>query len=452
MILVNSINKYLKSGEHRSVKIKKNIIASFLIRSISIAINLSVVSLALSYVNTIQYGIWVTLTSVINWFTYFDFGMGNGLRNKLATAVSFEEYDKAKRYISTTYAIFSLIGLSVFFLFSIISPHIDWNQILNIPAAVNDDIHLALLMLVGTLCIQFVVQIINTVLNSMQETAKAELVTMLGQAGMLIALIVLKYTVKGNLKVLMIALNIVPLIIVLLSSMFFYTKRYKSIAPSLKSVDFQYAKSILNLGGAFFLIQIGSLVLFQTDNIILTRILGPEAVTKFNVTYKLYSVIIIVFSIIAAPYWSAFTDAWAKKDYQWINKSIKRLRETWLFTSFIVVPVFFVLAKFIFKLWLPHDLVIASSLSIAMAVYVVFSTCLSFSCYFLYGIGKLRVLIVLYLLVMLTNVPLGIALGRLWGIEGVVLSNVVAFIFMSSILWIQTNKIMEKKAVGIWNV
>src|SRR5204863_2942024 len=135
-------------------------------------------------------------------------------------------------------------------------------------------------------------------------------------------------------------------------------------------------KSILNLGGAFFLIQIGSLILYQTDNIIITKILGPEAVTKFNVTYKLYYVIFVVSSIIASPYWSAFTDAYVKEDYQWIKKSMKRLREVWLFTSFVIVPVFFVLSKFFFKIWLPDNLNISLSLSLSMAVYIIFSTCL----------------------------------------------------------------------------
>lgn len=451
MFFVDLLNRFIKSGENRNVRIKKNIVLSFLIRSFSVAINLLIVSLAIKYVDPVQYGVWLTLTSIISWFTYFDFGMGNGLRNKLATAVAFKEYDKAKKYISTTYAIFAIIAVSFFILFYFVNPYINWNSILNIPSTVDSNIHLVLSVLVGTLCIQFVVQLINTVLNSLHETAKAELITLLGQAGMLITLLILRHTVEGNLRVLIIALNIVPLVIILLASLFLYNRRHKLLAPSLKSIDFSYVKSILNLGGAFFLIQIGSLILFQTDNIIITRILDPEAVTKFNVTYKLYSVITVVFSIIAAPYWSAFTEAYAKEDYQWINGSIKRLREVWLFTSFVIVPVFFVLAKFLFKILFPDTLDINVGLSASMAVYVICSTCLSLNCYFLFGIGKLRVLLILYLLVTLTNIPLGIALGKWMGIEGVVIANIIAFVFMNTVLWVQINKILRHKASGIWN-
>ena len=451
MFFVNALNRFIKSGETRSVKVKKNIVISLLVRVLSLAINFSIVPLTIQYVDPVRYGIWLTLASLISWFTFFDFGMGNGLRNQLATALAHQEYDKAKTYVSTTYAILSIISVAVFISFCFLNPLINWNAFLNVPSSVNENIHLVLLIVLGTFCIQFVVQLLSTVLISLQEPAKAELITLLGQVGLLITLIVLKYTVRGSLSVLVIALNVMPVLTIIVSSIIFYNSKLKFIAPSWKSIDFSYTKSILNVGGAFFLIQLGALILFQTDNIIITKILGPEAVTKFNVAYKLYSVVILGFSIIVTPYWSAFTDAWAKGDYSWINGSMKRLREVWLFTSFIVVPVFFMAAKFLFKIWLQDSVIVNMSLSLLMAVYVICYTCLALNCYFLNGIGKLRVQLVLYLLITVTNVPLGIVMGKWMGIEGVVIANIIAFVFMNTILWIQTNKILRHKAFGIWN-
>lgn len=450
MLFVESLSKFIKRGEKRSVTIKKNIIFSFLIRGLSLAINFSIVPLTIQYVDPARYGVWLTVATIISWFTFFDFGMGNGMRNKLATAMAYKDFKRAKKYISTTYAIFALIGLSVFILFCFVNPYINWNGFLNIPATVDENINLVLLMVLGTFCVQFILQLLNTVLTSLQQPARAEFITLLGQAALLATLIILKYTVKGSLSILVVALNVAPLAILLLASLFLYNTKLKMISPSFKSVDFSCTKDILNVGGAFFLIQVGALILFQTDNIIITKIIGPEAVTKFNVTYKLYSVLIMVFSIVAAPYWSAFTDAWAKKDYNWINGSIKRLREIWIFTSFVVVPVFFLLSKFLFNIWLSDTLNINLSLSLLMAVYVICYTCLVLNCYFLNGIGKLRVQLILYLVVAVTNIPLGIVMGTWWGIEGVITANILAFVFMNIMLWIQTNKILQHKASGIW--
>lgn len=451
MFLVKLLSRRIQLGEQRNVTIKKNIFFSFLIRGLGVAINLSLVSIAIDYVDPVRYGIWLTLTSIITWFTYFDFGMGNGLRNNLTTAIAYNEWEKAKKYVSTTYAFFILLSLIVFLLFFLANPHINWNQLLNIPASVTDDLHLVLLVLLGSLCVQFVLQLVNTVLNAMQQTAKAEFITLMGQVAMLGTLLVLKFTTRGSLEVLIVALNVAPLFIATLASVILYTGKYKLVAPSFSAIDFTQVPTILNVGAAFFFIQIGSLVLHQTDNVIITRVLGPEAVTTFNVTYKLYNVIILAFTIIGAPYWSAFTDAYVKKDYQWISKSITRLRKVWLFVASVIVPLFFSVSGFLFTALFPDALSISWTLSASMAVFVICTTCLSLNCFFLYGVGKLRVLLFLYLIVMVAKVPLGIFLSQWWGVEGVVASNIVAYIFMNTILWFQINKIVEQKAVGLWN-
>ena len=451
MFFAASIEKFIKGGDKRSVRLKKNIVTSFLIKGLSIAINFSIVPLTIDYVDSVQYGIWLTLTSIISWFTFFDFGMGNGLRNQLAKAVALNEYNKAQKYISTTYVVFGIIALSVFLLFFLVNPFINWNRFLNIPVVVDEDLHWILLLVLGCFCIQFVLQLLNTVLVALQEPAKADFITLLGQIGLLITLLIFKNNVKGSLSVLAIALYLSPLLVLTIASLLYYNRKLKLLAPSFKRIDFKYVRSIMNLGGTFFLIQIGAMILFQTDNIIIANILGPEAVTAFNVAYKLYSILLLLFSIIVTPYWSAFTEAYAKKDFEWINSNIKGLREIWLVVSLLVTPVFLLLSKYLFKLWLPDSVTIDFSLSMIMAVYIIFYNCLALNCYFLNGVGKLRLQLVLYLLVSITNIPLAIMLGKIWGVEGVISANIIGFLFMNLVLWIQTNKLLRQKAVGIWN-
>ena len=81
------LNSVINKGHKRSVKAKKNILASFLIKGGNIAISLILVPLTIHYVNPTQYGIWLTLSSIIGWFAFFDIGFGNGLRNKFAEEI-----------------------------------------------------------------------------------------------------------------------------------------------------------------------------------------------------------------------------------------------------------------------------------------------------------------------------------------------------------------------------
>ena len=57
------------------------------------AIGLVLVPLTINYLNPTKYGIWITLSSVIGWFSFFDIGLGNGLRNRFAEAIANNDHN-----------------------------------------------------------------------------------------------------------------------------------------------------------------------------------------------------------------------------------------------------------------------------------------------------------------------------------------------------------------------
>ncbi len=103
LIWLPFLNNIFSKGHERSIKAKKNIIASFFIRGISIAISLILVPLTINYVNPSRYGIWLTLSSIIAWFSFFDIGLTQGLRNKFAEAKAKGNDELAQIYVSTTF-------------------------------------------------------------------------------------------------------------------------------------------------------------------------------------------------------------------------------------------------------------------------------------------------------------------------------------------------------------
>ncbi|MBL4594173.1 MAG: hypothetical protein JKX68_10215 [Flavobacteriales bacterium] len=115
--MTNSLFNKFFSRHERSVKAKKHILGSFLLKGISIAISLLLVPLTIDYLNPTKYGVWITLMSVITWFSFFDIGLGNGLRNKFSVAKAEGKDELARTYISTTYAIITIISVVLFVVF-----------------------------------------------------------------------------------------------------------------------------------------------------------------------------------------------------------------------------------------------------------------------------------------------------------------------------------------------
>jgi len=441
----------LKREDQRSDKILKNVILSFGVKAGSILVGLLLVPLTINYINPVQYRIWLTISSVVSWMSFFDIGMGNGLRNKLAAAIALGEYDKAKKYVSTTYLLLSFIAAGVFLLFLILSPLFDWNSILNIPVTINENIRLIITIVIGAFCMQFVVQLINVVLTALHEPALAGLISFIGQLALLIGILILKQLVPGSLHVLVWLLTLIPLSVLLIASLYLYRTTLKGVAPEIKKIDIRQAGGILNTGSIFFLIQIGTLVLFQTDNIVIAKVLGPESVTRFNVSYKLFSVVIMVFTIVITPFWSSVTDAYTKQDFDWLKRCLVKINRFWLASSFVIVPLLVLFSGPVYVLWLGKAVAVSPVLSVCMGLYVIGYTWVMANCYFLNGFGKLRIQLILYAIVCVLNLPLAVYMGKTWGLPGIVLANVILLLVMGATLTIQSNKIVRGKATGLWN-
>jgi O-antigen/teichoic acid export membrane protein len=437
-------------GHERSVKAKKNILASFVIKGLGIAISLVLVPLTINYINPSRYGIWLTLSSIVGWFSFFDIGFGNGLRNKLAEAKAKGEEELAKIYVSTTYAILSIIIGIVLVLFLCINPFVNWAKVLNTTPDMAGELSILVIIVFVFFCLRFVFQLINTVLSANQEPAKAAFFDFLGSLFSLLIIFVLTKTTSGNLILLGATFSLTPVLVLFVSSFWFYKRDYKRFAPSLKFVKFRYARNLMSLGIKFFVIQIAALVLFNTSNIIVTQLFGPAEVTTFNVSFKLFSVITMIFSIIALPLWSAFTDAYARNEFGWIKTTLSKMTKVWILLIVLTI-ITLVSSPWIYKMWVGNSVSVPFALSAAMSSYVIVYVWQTIHVFFLNGIGKIRLQLYLVIFSGLINIPLAIFLGKKMGLVGITLTSTLLFTFMGIIFSIQTKKILNRTAVNIWN-
>ncbi len=450
---MNNIRQYITNfftqGNQRSIEAKKNILGTIAIKGVSIAISLVMVPITIHYVNSTQYGIWLTLSSIIGWFSFFDIGFGNGLRNKFAESIARGEHEKARIYVSTTYAILSIIIFVVLILFFLINPFLNWSKILNTPSVMADELSLLALIVFVFFCLQFVLQLIITVITANQQPAKASLLYFFGSLLSLSIIFILTKTTSGNLLYLGIVSGIAPLVILIASSIWYYTNNYKAYAPSIRYVRFRFAYDLMSLGLKFFIIQIAFVIFYQTSNIIIAQLFGPAQVTPYNIAFKYFSVIPMFFGIILTPFWSAFTEAWSKNDIVWIKNIMKKLKLFWSLLVAIAL-IMFICSSFVYRIWVGKEIVVPISLSAVIAIYVILNAWNGIFSNFLNGVGKIKLQLYIALFGSLVNIPLAIFLGKELGIYGVILSTTLISLLASVISPIQYNKIINNKAQGIW--
>ncbi len=440
---------FLKKDQ-RTLQINRNILFSFLLKIGSVTITFLLVPLTIDYISPVQYGIWLTISSIVYWINVFDIGIGNGLKNEIAYALAVKDERNLKTYVSTGYAVLAIIALLIFTLFLLLSSFINWSRLLNIAEVSSEELRRVMIIVMGFFCIQFVVQVIDAVLSATQQVFKSSLILFTGQLLGLIIIYLLTLFVPGTLLLLVTVMAGSSVVVLIIASLYLYSTELKRFAPGLGSIDFTYVKKLLTVGGAFFIIQIGAMILTNANNFIITRILGPEAVTTYNIPFRLFSFVSMLFAIIIMPYWSAFTDAYAKKDMDWIKTNIKKLRIFWLGLS-LLGAVVFVISGFLYKVWIHNAVVVPVSLSFCVLLYIVVYMWHTLHVYFLNGIGKIRLQLLVIIAGVIFNIPLAVYAGRMFGLPGIVCANTLTFTIMGLIYTFQYKKIVWDTASGIWN-
>ncbi len=448
-ILINKLDAAYDKND-RSSGILRNVINSSGIRALSIIISLILLPLTLNYVNATEYGIWVTVSSVIAWMSSFDLGMGNGLRNKIAAAYAHNSEEKGRMYVSTTYAVLGLIALFFFVGFMIINSFLDWSKIFNTPGNMEGTLSQVVVIVLICFCFQFILQTINNLLTAIHLPYKANLVQFYGHLLSLIGILFLTFFTESNLFYMVIVLAASPVIMMGVLSIYYFSKDLKFLKPSFRLVNFKMSKGLFTTGGVFFVIQIGALVLYQTDNLIIANVLGVEEVSVFNVVYKYYMSLFMVISVVLTPYWSAFTDAFELNDYDWMRRNIQKLRR--IFLGFILVCIVTIaISPIVFKYWIGDALEIPFMVSLAVGSYFIVFFWHNIHTVFINGIGKLKIQLITILIGAFLNVPLSIFLGKVIGLPGVILSNFIIFAITGIVFYIQVEKILNQTASGVWN-
>jgi len=448
--LKNKVLGFWNGGHERTLKIKRNIIYTFLIKGTSVLVGFILIPLTIGYLNKGQYGIWLTIASLVTWMNTFDIGLSNGLRNKMAHSLALGEKDSIVKYISTTYAMLFLISFMIFSIFFIVGSFFNWNELLNIKNSISYNIWPIILIALGSFCVQFFLQPINSVLTATHQPFKSSLILLSGQVLTFVLTYLLTIFTKGSLFTLVFVVAGSPLFVFLIANIYYFNTELKPYAPKFSHIDFGSGRSLLSVGGVFFFIQMGAVVLYQTDNIVITRTLGPDEVTTFNVAYKYFSVISVIFGIIMNPYWSAFTDASAKNDWDWIKHSIRKMRVIWLYVAGVAM-LLYLFSDIFYKAWLHNKVIVPNILSLTMAIYVITVAWQSIYAYSLNGIGKLRMQLIFVVTTAILNIPLSVFLIRRVGISGTVIANIILVFIMNIVFTYQVNQIVKQKAKGIWN-
>ena len=408
---------FIKSSIKRNKELFWNIIGSFGVKGVAVAINVLSLPAYLAYFPDQKIlGVWFTIISILNWVLTFDLGIGNGLRNLIVNPILNNDYIKVKQYISTAYVTIGVICFSIGIFFYFLVKFLNWNDILNIssnlitPKTLINSISLIFLAVL----LQLFLRLIISILYALQKPTISNSILLI--SNLLILIFLLSYK-QENVSIALTSLSLVYIFSInfplFLASIYVFTlTNLKKSRPNIYYYRREYSKSIVKLGMIFLTIQISLLLINSTNEFIIAKFYSPKDVVSYQAYFKIFSVYLLFFSLLTIPIWSAITKAYEENKILWIRKIYNYLNIIgFLFIIPISTTIFFF--KDIIDIWIGTKVVeIELSTTILFGVYYMVMIFIYAANCVANGISKLKPQLVVNVTAAVLKIPLVIMLSK----------------------------------------
>lgn len=381
-------------------------------------------SLTFKYLGKNDYGIWVTIYSIISWVYFLDFGFSNVIKTKLPTLLQ-DKQKEVNVLISTIYIGIGAISLFILLLFFLLNLVVSFADFLNIDVAfVNFNAILFLNLLFSALIL--IIGNYKALFVGVVKTHIVEFSMMIIQLFVFCFIFLLyKWNLfQGHSKVLMVScvFGMLNLLIGLGFTIYFFNKN-KDIKVSFQYFDLNILKINASLGLKYFIIQACMIVIYSTDYVLITKYFGPKDVANYDIVLKVFQVPMMLIIAALSPFWSIFSKTFVEQKYSWIRKTLVIYNLSFLFFIAGIAVLTLIIDEIIY-LWMNVRFKISKTLLLWISIYIIMRAFTSMYNYFLNGINKINLTLWLTVFGAIINIPLCILFIKSGiGVSGIVIGN-----------------------------
>jgi O-antigen/teichoic acid export membrane protein len=359
-------------------------------RGISILANLAQVPIALHYLKSEAFGLWMTLVGGVQLMSFADLGMGFGLQNKISEAYGRDDLQSVRDFYKTGWLILAAVGLGIAVVGLPLCWLIPWGQLFKIhDPLLKAEVPGALAVILAFFCMGLPLNAgvrlavgmqlgwVSGVWNAVSSVVCLGLIILGKHCGVgFVTLVAMAMSapVIGNIGMIGHTFRV-------LGKRFSGTKgRYRVGLPG----------AILRQGMLFLLPQIGAMVVNSAPAVIIASVLGTTAVTPFNVCQRLCNAFITILQLPLAGLWPAYAEAKSRGDHDWVSKTfVKSLYYTAIASIVIALAIIFG-GRMAVSMWTNGAIIPDNALLIGFGIWSVILALTSPLAVFLNGCGELH--------------------------------------------------------------
>lgn len=386
--------------------------------------------LAVRYLGAERYGVWATITTTAVWINLLDLGIANTLTNSISGAYALGDKPAAARHFTNALALTGGIAAGVGLVLAFVFPRINWVRLFNVSANVSaTEVEHTVAAAVGLMLLSLPCGLASKLLAGYQELHRNNYAAATGAVAGLCGL-ALGIALHVSMPVLFVmsagCLTFASLAMLIL--VVTWQKPWLLPRPSL--VDRASVKGLLDSGWSFFLIQVAAVVVFSSDNLVVSHYLGASEVTPYSVTWRVVGLAAVLQSLIFPALWPAYAEAYARRDYSWIRRTFLITMKGTVALNVACVTVLMLFGRSLIRIWAGPAAVPSTYLLLAMGIWAVLNGLMSVESCLLAALNRTREQAVLSIIAAAVNIALSLALVRHIGALGVIGGTILSYLIV----------------------
>lgn len=292
-------------------------------KAIAMACSLVQVPIALHFLGSEAFGLWMTLSSAVALMSFADLGIGVGVQNSVAEAFAHNDPTRITRIFTTGILLMAAIGAAVFVIGALICSEVNWTTLFQVKdSTLTPMVRPALFLVLGMFAAGLPLNAFQRVANGLQLGWINGIATAVGSI-LALGLVILGSASQVPFLVFL-AMALLPPILVNLITGGILFKHLNWRLNQPWSPDFSLTRPLMRQGLVFLIPQVNTMVLLTAPQLIISATLGLSAVTPYNLCQRLLNIVTQLTQMAIGPLWPAYTEARARGDWNWIATAYRR--------------------------------------------------------------------------------------------------------------------------------
>jgi O-antigen/teichoic acid export membrane protein len=385
------------------------------------------VPMALQYLGSERFGMWMTLSSLLALMSFADFGIGNGVLDMVSKAQRDDNDVEITEVISSGAIGLLLISILMVLVTIVLYPVVSWQQIFQAKSelAIRESGPSWLVFLL-CLAITIPLTLASKVQLGLQQGYATNLWAGVGGVMSLVGVIAAIYLEMG-VPGLVLALYGGPVLAQAINYIVYFNFLEKKLAPRLSCVSMETMRKIYSSGFIFFLLQVTAVVSFRADTLFVVHYSGAAEAGTYAVVERMFSTVTMLVGVATAPLWPAYSEAIRRNDYTWTRTVLKNSLFISMAATATIAIAITVMAPYILTMWLQRPFTAPLMLVLGFALWKTVEAGTSAAVMFMNGAGAIKLQLAMVATMCVVSVALKMTLVPIFGIWSIVWLTLVSY-------------------------